>query len=303
MLSHRRGWSLAVLLGLFPLVLFAASTNDPPLATYRTGTSEVRISFYATDENNRLVQALGKDDFAVVDSEAVIRDFRTFQRSNETALDVVLLVDASASVAPRFRATINNVLRLVSQAAVEPGTEITAIAFSGAHTEVLCRGDCGRSTAEEKILAVKAGGTTPLFDALSYTADLAASRHAPGMRQVILLFSDGHDTISLRSAHDALAAVVGSGALLYAVSLDPSASEGNAFLQQIAEATGGRSFPVRDASPDILRAILEDQRASYILTYQLPSHVPGFHSLRVLPKHNLKLRFHCPRGYNYDEIR
>jgi len=48
---------------------------------------------------------------------------------------------------------------------------------------------------------------------------------------------------------------------------------------------------------DILHAVLADLRASYVVTYQLPSRSAGFHALRILPKHNLNLRFHCRRGY------
>jgi hypothetical protein len=71
----------------------------------------------------------------------------------------------------------------------------------------------------------------------------------------------------------------------------------------MAEATGGRSFSVQDDAADVLEAALADLSASYVVTYPLPSRMAGFHSLRILPKHNLNLRFHCRRGYFYDEGR
>jgi hypothetical protein len=71
----------------------------------------------------------------------------------------------------------------------------------------------------------------------------------------------------------------------------------------MADATGGRSFSAQDDVTDVLEAALADLRASYVVTYALPSHAAGFHSLRILPKHNLNLRFHCRRGYFYDEVR
>jgi len=302
LLSHRQAWSFAVVLVV--LCLFSGgSANDVPGTKYRTGASEVRVTFFATDENNHLVEPLGKDDFAVVDGDTVIRDFRSLTRSDETALDVVAMVDSSGSVATRFPAVVNDVLQLVSQKNMTSGDSISVVSFSGLRPTLLCARDCGSGAAGQRLLAVKAAGPTPLFDSLAYAADLLASRRAPGVRQVLILFSDGNDTISMASARDALKAVLGSGALLYAVDLNKSgdASTGSALLEHMAEATGGRSFYSSENGASVLQAALADLRASYVVTYRLPSRVVGFHSLRILPKHNLNLRFHCRSGYYYDE--
>lgn len=130
-LFHRQGWSCAVLLTVLPCFLSVSSTSDSPSATYRTSTSEVRVTFFTTDQNNQLVKTVEKDDFAVVDNGFVIRDFRSLARSNETALDVVVLVDASESVAPRFRATVNDVLQLVSRESAAAGDNISVVSFTG----------------------------------------------------------------------------------------------------------------------------------------------------------------------------
>ena len=50
----------------------------------------------------------------------------------------------------------------------------------------------------------------------------------------------------------------------------------------------------------MLNAVLDDLHASYVVTYDLPNHRPGFHSLRLLPTHNLNLTFHHRTGYLYD---
>jgi VWFA-related protein len=303
MLSHRQGWSFAVVPFVIPFVFLARAANDSPMATYHTNASEVRVAFFTTDENNHLVESVVKDDFAVVDGGMVIRNFRSLTRSNETALDVVAVVDASESVSPRFQTTMNDVLQLVSQKSLANDDNISVMTFSGLRPILLCARDCRSPSAGQRLRAVKASGPTPLFDALAYVADFISSRRAPGVRQVLILFSDGNDTISMISAHDALKAVVASGALLYAVDLNQSrdASNGSALLQRMAEATGGRSFSVQEGAVNVLQAALADLRASYVVTYPLPSRAAGFHSLRILPKHNLNLRFHCRSGYYYEE--
>lgn len=101
----------------------------------------------------------------------------------------------------------------------------------------------------------------------------------------------------------ALDALTQTGALLYTVNPNKSSRDlkGTLALQEMADATGGRSFSAQDDAAQVLEAVLADLRASYVVTYPLPSRAAGFHSLRILPKHNLNLRFHCRRGYFYDE--
>jgi len=304
MLSHRQGWSVGLVLFVFSFVFFTASANETPTATYRTGASEVRVTFFATDQNDHPVEKIGKDDFAIVDGETVIRNFRSLTRTSETALDVVAVVDSSGSVAPRFRTTMNDVLQLASREQFVTDDGFSVLSYNGARPLLLCNHDCRSPDTRQRLLTVKAAGPTPLFDTLTYAADIISARRKPEVRQILILFSDGNDNVSINSARDALEAVLGSGALLYVVDLNKSpASEGSAFLERLAEATGGRSFSVQDGAAGVLQAALTDLRASYVVTYPLPNRVAGFHSLRILPKHNQTLRFHCRRGYYYGDHR
>lgn len=300
LLSH--GWSFA-LACIFPSLLFAGSANDASVATYHTIASEVRVTFFATDIDNHVVDPISSDDFAVVDGEVVVRNFRSLTRSTETSLDIVAVVDASESVASRIRTTMNDVLQLTSHKLLSSDDNISVVSFSGLGPVLLCSRDCSSPAAGRRLMNVKAGGPTPLFDAVTYAASYISKHCKPGVRQVLILFSDGDDTISMVSAHDALDAVSASGAVLYAVDLNDSrdASNGSIILERMADATGGRYFSVREGTSAVLQAALAELRASYIVTYPIPRRTAGFHSLRILPKHNLNLRFHCRSGYFYDE--
>jgi VWFA-related protein len=291
---------MSLLLFLLPGALFASSANDAPIATYHSTVSEVRLTFFTTDENNRTIENVRKDDFAIVDGDLVVRNFRSLMRSNETAIDVLVMVDASESVAPRFQMMVNDLLQLLSQRQIASDDKFSVLSFGGMQPTMVCSGDCRSSETLEKILAVKPAGATPLFDALAYGAQYISQRQIPAVRPVIVLFSDGDDTISKISAHDALHALISSGVLLYAVDIsDDTRSQGSGALQRMAEATGGRYFSFQQGSADVLQAALEDLRASYVVTYHLPKTETGFHSIRILPKHNLNLRFHCRSGYYY----
>jgi hypothetical protein len=80
---------------------------------------------------------------------------------------------------------------------------------------------------------------------------------------------------------------------------DGGGSSGSSTLRHIAEASGGRYLSFDAQASDALDAVLDDLRASYVVTYELPRHSAGFHSLRILPTYNANLQFHCRAGYYY----
>ncbi len=315
---------------VFPVTARAEDRDVPSNGpTFRSTVSEVRVTFFVTD-GSRPVEAVTKSDFAVVDSELVVRNFRSLAHSEENSLDVVVLVDLSESVAPRVRTAIADVLQLVAREQSIAEDNISVVSFGGtlagtlggnlgAHggvqPAVLCTSGCRASDDVARLRAVKSGGATPLYDALIFAADfLSTHRRADRgagrseVRPVLLLFSDGCDTFSMHSAWDAVQAALDAGALIYSVDMgnaqNPTA--GSIFLRQVSSATGGRYFPLRtqharpEDSAAVLTAVLDDLRASYVVTYDLPSHQAGFHSLRLMPTHNLNLTFHSRGGYNYD---
>ncbi|MGB9204195.1 MAG: VWA domain-containing protein [Terriglobales bacterium] len=318
---HIRSVLLALFVLTYAVLSYAAaakSTDDSSnLPTYRSIVSQVRVTFFATDGNNRPVAALTKSDFAVVDNGLVIRNFRSFAAADETSLDVVALVDLSESVAPRFRVAVREVEQLVAReqsiaddnvAVLYFGAEFEAAsraASSEIRPAILCDSGCHASDSVSRLLTVKGGGATPLFDALIFASDFFSHHRRAGARPVLILFSDGNDTISLHSAREALDAVTAGGAMIYSVDMvkpdtgkpaNPPA--GSMFLRQVSDASGGRYFSLQDG--DVMNTVLEDLRASYVVTYDLPSQQAGFHSLRLMPTHNVNLRFHSRNRY-YDK--
>lgn len=325
MLTH--GQTRSVMPALFVLTYAvltyasaAESTNDSSnLLTYRSTVSQVQVTFFATDENNHPVAALTKSDFAVVDNELVVRNFRSFTTADENSLDVVALVDLSESVAPRFRVAISDVEELVAREQSIPNDNV-AVMYFGAGFEgtsggtageirpaILCSSGCRASDSVSRLLRVKSSGTTPLFDALIFASEFISRHRRAGTRPILILFSDGNDTVSLHSAREALDAVVTGGARIYSVDMgstdmekatNPSAGSG--FLWQASDASGGRYFSLQHGIANVMSAVLGDLRASYVVTYDLPSHQAGFHSLRLMPTQNVNLRFHTRNRYYYE---
>ena len=278
------------------LSLGSSAAPDP---TYRSTVEEVRLTFVATDEHNRILDALKPGDFAVIDDELVIRKFRSFTRSDESKLDITVLVDSSESVVSHFRQEITDVLRLMADSKSIAEDNVSVISFGGTRSTIICSGNCRKSSPVQQLFALSPQGATPFFDAVVFAANQVSERRDPLVRPVMILFSDGADTVSRNSAADAVQAAIESNAQVYAVDLNKPGflSKGSLTLQSIADATGGRYFTIGEGAIKVLGDVLEDLHAAYVVTYQLPGRDIGFHPVRILPTHNLNLRFRCRHGY------
>jgi len=285
-------------------LLYGQSTpreSEESNLTYHRTVSEVRLVFFATDERNHSVEGLQKDDFAVVDDELVIRHFRSFTRSDLTKLDVIVLVDSSESVLPQFEQETTVVLQLISQLPWNPGDYLSVLSFSGMETHLVCAGNCRSSFIGDRLASVPKGGATPLFDALEIAAKLLIQRRQPDVWPVIILFSDGDDTISKVAFKGAMEKILASEAQLYAIDASGPGqpSNGSETLHRIADDSGGRFAGISEGANTIFKDVIDDLHSARVVTYRLPKSNSEFHSTRILPTHNLKLQFRCRRGYYY----
>jgi Mg-chelatase subunit ChlD len=283
--------------------LFGQSTpngsEESPYLTYHSTVSEVRLVFFATDEHNHSVEGLQKNDFAVVDDEMVIREFRSFTRSDLIKLDVIVLIDSSESVLPHFEQEITEAHQLISQSPWGPGDSVSVLSFGGMESHLICSGNCGSSFASGRLASLPTGGPTPLFDALEVATNLLVQRKQPDVWPVIILFSDGEDTISKASLRGTLKKLMASEAQVYAVEVSSPERPtiGTATLQRIAEDSGGRRFPISEGVVRIFSDVINDLHSARVVTYVPPQSGTDFHAIRILPTHNLKLQFRCRRGY------
>ena len=283
--------------------IFGQSISGPSekLTTYHSDVSEVRLVFFATDEHHHAVPDLQKTDFAVVDDERVIRDFRSFTRPAAIKLDVIVLFDSSDSVLPHFKQEITEVLQLVSRWPWGAEDNVSVLSFSGTEAHPVCSGDCRSSFTAERVASLPTGGSTPLFDALDTAASLLSKRRQPDVWPVIALFSDGDDTISKASFKRAMEKMLASEAQVYTIDVgNPGQpSNGAAMLQEIADESGGRYVRIREGAARIFTDVIDDLHSARVVTYLLPESGSDFHSTRILPTHNLNWQFRCRRGYYY----
>jgi VWFA-related protein len=275
----------------------AAEDGD---ALFHAHAHEVRIAFAVSDESGHAVHSLESSDVAVVDNEWIIRRFRSFRPATETALDLVLLLDASESVESELGDEIAKAKRFLNDASKAEHDRVSILIFGSIHPQLLCLRNCLDEVLPEKLKGLQASGQTPLYDAVMVAAEILRKNRDPEVRPAMVLFSDGRDTISIHSLHNALRAAQELAAPIYSVNVcgdECDNADGNAVMAHLASDTGGLNFSRRQKVREVLRQVLDDLHSGYVLTYEPPEREQGMHSLRLLPTRNASLHFRSRHAY------
>jgi VWFA-related protein len=140
---------------------------------------------------------------------------------------------------------------------------------------------------------LQARGPTALRDAL-YAA-LELTRSAAG-RRVVLVFTDGTDTLSYLGETELLRVARESDVSVYAVR---GGSGEQGLLERVGGETGGRVLEAR-AGPRLTAAfaeILSELKNRYVLRFVPEDQRPGWHPLEVRLRPGLKGEVRARRGY------
>jgi VWFA-related protein len=269
--------------------------------TLRANANEVRLAFAASDRQGHVVKALQSADIAVADNGSIIRQFRSFRPTLESPLNIVILLDASDSVASQIPKEIDAVKSFIRDSAWGERDRISILAFGGREPQLLCARNCTGDTASVKLNSLRAEGLTPLYDALFQASELLKETLDDQSRPAMILFSDGEDTISLHGMSDVLKAAQNLQSAIYSVSSRSRKSgpiRGDAVLNYLTASTGGLSFAPGENVKEVLRSVVEDLHSGYVLTYELPAQMTGQHSVRILPTSDPRLQFRARCAYN-----
>ena len=217
-------------------------------------------------------------------------------------MEVALLIDASESTSRRFHQELTSVVQLIGQANGVPEESFSVLSFRDVKAKVLCEGNC-RSLDLGAQFPASAGGLTPLYDSIVFAAGKLGEHRDVHTRKILVVYSDGADTISLKSLSEAVESSLANDVAIYTVdvSATPHVFQGTRVLHGLAANTGGRYFTGESGAATVLDAILADFHATYTVAYKLPIYTAGFHQIRILPTRDPNLQFHCRRGYNYPE--
>lgn len=277
---------------VLPLAAAAGEGRAQEVPVFRADVALVRVEVLVSDRG-KPVKGLRASDFEVLDEgrpqavEPVLEE--------RVPVDAVLVLDMSYSVSgPKLDA-----LREAAGALLDGlGPEETATLLTFRYRTALAQPPTLDKDRVRRALAeLRPFGGTAVRDAV-YAA--LRVREASQRRTAIVVFSDGLDNLSWLRATDVVEAARRSEAIVYAVSARQTDERDDAFLRDVATATGGRFFTARSARD--LRArfleVLEDIRARYVLSFTPSSPDPaGWHSLQVRLRNGRKGEVLARAGY------
>jgi VWFA-related protein len=256
-----------------------ASLQEAPAATppvFRVDVALVRVEVLAT-EKGRPVRGLHTGDFELRDEgrvqalEPVVVE--------RVPVDAVLVLDMSYSVSGAKLAALRDAASALLDG-LAPDETAALVTFQE-KTTLAEPPTVDKARVRGALAASRPRGSTALRDAVYAALRL----HEPGIRRTaVVVFSDGLDNLSWLPAESVVEAARRSAAVVYAVAVLGERERGDSFLRDVAAATGGRLFTVRDAGD--LRGrfldVLEDIRARYLLSFA-PSEgsSAGWHALQV----------------------
>ena len=282
-------------------VVLATATLGAQQPLFRAGVSVVRVDVLATD-GGRPIPGLTAADFSVLDNG--VEQTLDSVTGDVEPLDVLFTFDRSASTRG------DTMIRLRESAAalldaLDADDRAGLLTFN--HTFQL-HVPIGPVPAVKAALdGIEPEGSTAILDASSVALALTATSTR---RTLVLLFTDGVDTLSWLPEQAVLESARASEAVLYAVTLPERRGFAqllpgeDAQIRRLAEATGGRQL--RAADPSQLRErfveILREMRARYVLTYSPTSpDTPGWHALTVRLK-TRKGRVASRAGYRVPDL-
>jgi len=298
---HLAAVAVAAAVALFVVAGWLGAQQTPVI---RVEVNLVRIVATVKTHAGALVGSLAKDDFDVYDN-GVRQEIAHFERQTDQPLSVALMVDVSGSTAKDLASEVESAGKFVRALLREGNPEDRAALYTfddQVRQEHGFTHDYASLNGALKRIHGSAG--TSLFDAICLVARDLEPR--PG-RKAMVIVSDGGETTSKFSSHDALQAAQLADAVVFPVVVMPITSDagrnrgGENFLAYIAEGTGGRPFsPERNTELDkAFTAIVGDLRTEYLLGFY-PHDVPltqeKWHKLEVREKTG-KLQVSARNGY------
>ncbi|MGI9101382.1 MAG: VWA domain-containing protein [Terriglobales bacterium] len=284
-----------------------APPPDPSLRTYtrplRSDVELVLVPLTVTDEWDRLVTGLEKDNFEIYEDKEkqLIRNLS----SEDAPISVGVIFDMSGSMSDKIDKSKEAVVQFMQTA--NPEDEFFIIGFSD-RPELLADFTDSVGDIQSKLVTANAKGMTALLDAVYL--GMNEMKHAKHRRKALLIISDGGDNHSRYTEREIKSAVMEGDVQIFAIGLfdqtprTPEERYGPLLLTELTDLTGGRTFVIGSPNelPDVATKIGAQLRNEYVLAYASAKKPKDgkWHKIRVklLPPKGLpRLSIHSKQGY------
>lgn len=268
---------------------------DTPRSNIRVDTQLVLIPVTVTDPLNRVVTGLDKEYFRLQEDN-IDQDISHFA-SEDAAISAGIVFDTSGSMGNKLQKSRQAVAEFSRTA--NPEDEFFLVQFNSS-PELTVPFTTDTAEIQNRITFTQSRGRTALLDAV-YLA-LHEMKKARNPRKALLVISDGGDNSSRYTEGEVRNLVREADVQIYGIGIFESPGSrgrtaeelaGPSLLDDIAQQTGGRAYPVENLNdlPDIAHKIGIELRNQYVLGYSPSNQVRDGKYRRV------KVTVVQPRGF------
>lgn len=264
--------------------LSAAACASAQEVTLHMDVKLVNVFVNVTDRNGAIVGGLTREDFAVAE-DGRPQSISIFERQSELPLKVTLAIDTSGSVRKDLVEEAQ-AARQFAHALLRSQDRMSLLEFAtDVHELTPFTNNIGQ--IDRGLDRLHGDFATSLYDAVFLGAQRLGGQEG---RKVLVVVSDGGDTMSSITYNRALEQALRNEVMIYSiidVPIEASAGRelgGEHALITMAEQTGGKSFYASSGGlSKAFAQVSEDLRTQYLLGYYPRNQEPGksFHRLQV----------------------
>jgi Ca-activated chloride channel family protein len=247
----------------------------------------VNVALNVVDAHGTPVGGFDKKDFQIFEN-GKLQPIAVFEREASSPLSIVLAIDSSETVLTSERLEREAAKHFV-RAILRQQDELDLMDFADSVREVVPFTNNSRQV-ELGLGRLQQGQETALYNAVYLASQrLAGTSQESNRRRVLVVISDGGDSVNGEKYEDAVEQAQRANAIIYSIIMVPIAADagrntgGEHALIQMSEDTGGKYYYVEDPSDlePAFRHVSEDLRTQYLLGYYSPEGDSAFRRIRV----------------------
>jgi Ca-activated chloride channel family protein len=245
------------------------AAQEEPSTTLKVDVRLVNVFVTVTDAHGAPVAHLTKDNFKLSE-DGIEQKVSVFDKESALPLSIILAVDTSLSTKKDLPLELASARRF-AHAILRPVDGLSLFQFSEIVDEVTPFTP-DLKAIDRAIDRIHVGSATALYDAL-YLGSRALEKRKG--RKVMVVITDGGDTVSKTDYREAVRAAQEAEAIVYSlivVPIEASAGRdtgGEHALMQLSEDTGGKYYYASSLAQldSAFREISEELRTQYLLAY------------------------------------
>lgn len=244
--------------------------QSEPTTRLRVDVNLVNVFVTVTDEHGAPIGGLLRENFVLKEDDRE-QKVAVFDKESALPLSIALAIDTSLSTRHDLPLEQTSAKRF-AHAILRPVDALSVYGFNEVVHESTPGYTSDLKRIDEGIDHIRVGAATALYDAIYLAA--RALDHRKG-RKVIVLITDGGDTVSKIDYKEALRAAEEAEAIVYSIIIVPIESSagreigGEHALIQLSEDTGGKYYYATSAAQldDAFHKISDELRSQYLLAY------------------------------------